>query len=215
MSDDSGTTYPAVRLPTVPLGGKRRSASQVFRRCYRIAFEKWEVTPAQLRYWREFIMFVSVEEFAALLRVTGRTIRCWEAGKSRIPFAVWWVMYVTSFEPDFKIARGGFDLFHVAVRGGEHRLVHEEWPDISWTLEELLNLTARSSRAATLEWDLAKAEEEIGRLQAENTALRHLFKTGGVVNELDDMQKRIASLLDRISTADVIDFPDASRERAA
>ena len=50
------------------------------------------IEPADFQTWREMHLQMTVEQLAALIRVTGRTVRMWETGKSRIPFAMYWVM---------------------------------------------------------------------------------------------------------------------------
>lgn len=50
------------------------------------------IEPADFKTWREQHLEMTVDQLAALIRVTGRTIRMWESGKSRIPFAMYWVM---------------------------------------------------------------------------------------------------------------------------
>lgn len=50
------------------------------------------IEPAQFKAWREQHLDMTVDQVAALIRVTGRTVRMWESGQSRIPFAMYWVM---------------------------------------------------------------------------------------------------------------------------
>jgi DNA-binding transcriptional regulator YiaG len=50
------------------------------------------ISPADFKAWREVHLDMSVDQLAALLRVAGRTVRMWETGKSRIPFALYWAM---------------------------------------------------------------------------------------------------------------------------
>jgi len=50
------------------------------------------IEPATLKTWREQHLGMTVDQLAALIRVTSRTVRMWESGKSRIPFAMYWVM---------------------------------------------------------------------------------------------------------------------------
>jgi DNA-binding transcriptional regulator YiaG len=50
------------------------------------------IEPADFKAWREQHLDMTVDQVAALIRVTGRTIRMWESGKSRIPFSIYWVM---------------------------------------------------------------------------------------------------------------------------
>jgi len=50
------------------------------------------ISPADFKAWREVHLDMSVDQLAAILRVSGRTVRMWETGKSRIPFTVYWAM---------------------------------------------------------------------------------------------------------------------------
>lgn len=68
---------------------------RAMRASYRKAIKAEGITAAALRDWREHVMQLTPEQLAELVRVTPRTIRDWENGKSRIPFAMWWVMYCT------------------------------------------------------------------------------------------------------------------------
>jgi DNA-binding transcriptional regulator YiaG len=50
------------------------------------------ITPADFKAWRENHLQMTGDELAALIRVNARTINGWENGRSRIPFAMYWVM---------------------------------------------------------------------------------------------------------------------------
>lgn len=50
------------------------------------------ITPEDFKAWRENHLQMSGEELAAIIRVASRTVKMWETGQSRIPFAMYWVM---------------------------------------------------------------------------------------------------------------------------
>lgn len=50
------------------------------------------ITPEDFKAWREMHLQMTGEQLAALIRVTARTVKMWESGQSRIPFAMYWVM---------------------------------------------------------------------------------------------------------------------------
>ncbi|VVE08799.1 helix-turn-helix domain-containing protein [Pandoraea cepalis] len=102
--------YPPVPMPErkAPFSKKtglptRKSAEHILHglpKWYEWAMEWHSVTPAQFVYWRKNFVQITVDECAALLRVTSRTIRAWERGDNRIPFTVWYVMHCYLTRPD-------------------------------------------------------------------------------------------------------------------
>lgn len=54
--------------------------------------EEQGIEPEEFRQWRTEYMGMTPEQLGVLLRVTPRTIRNWEAGKSPIPFMLYWAM---------------------------------------------------------------------------------------------------------------------------
>lgn len=50
------------------------------------------ITPEDFKAWRESHLQMTGEQLGALIRVTARTVKMWETGQSRIPFAMYWVM---------------------------------------------------------------------------------------------------------------------------
>jgi DNA-binding transcriptional regulator YiaG len=175
------------------------------------------ITPADFKRWREQFMLMNPEQLGALVRVTGRTIRDWENGVSKIPFAMWWVMHVTMQDPDYFLTRPGFHDFYIEYVDGTAHLCSHTYPDIHWTATDLYFNRCALNEVLCLREEIKRHIENFQELTAENTRLRQMLKTDGVTSELQAMHDHIGALMKRIHTADVMPLeakaagvPDAS-----
>lgn len=195
---------------------KNPNVNRIWQR-YRYMMPEHGLTPSGLKLWREHVAYMSLEQVAQLVRVDERTVRNWESGKSAIPFAMWWVMHSTMQDPAFFLDRPGFHDFYIEydhVRK-ESLLCSQSWPDIRVSPTDLYIQRAATSRLFLLEAKLADKQRELDELTAENTRLRQMLKSGTVAQELADMHAHIGSLLAKMHTADVVEFPSHETRIAA
>lgn len=194
------------RYPPVQIEGAGEMALKSILRRYEHVMKPQGITPGNFRDWRQYFMLMSVDQLASLLRVTGRTIRSWESGKTRIPFSVWWVMHVTMQDPERFLTRPGFHDFYIDYRDGEARLCSYTYPEIRWTATDLYFNRCALNEVLTLRRTIDKQADEYQALEVENTRLRQLLKKKGISNELEALQERLSDLARRLNTADVIEF---------
>jgi DNA-binding transcriptional regulator YiaG len=176
------------------------------------------ITPADFKMWREQFMLMNPEQLGALVRVTGRTIRDWENGVSKIPFAMWWVMHVTMQDPEYFLTRPGFHDFYIEYVDGTAHLCSHTYPDIRWTATDLYFNRCALNEVLCLREEIKRHTENFQELTAENTRLRQMLKADGVTSELQAMHDHIGALMKRIHTADVMPLeprPEAAPEASA
>ncbi len=202
----SPTRYPAAPMSSA-IGSER--LANVLRK-YEWVMKPQGVTPADFKNWRLHSMMMTPEQLGELVRVTGRTIRMWESGKSEIPFAMWWVMHSTLQDPDTFLTRPGFHDFYIGYDHdkGEAQLCSYTWPDIRCSPTDLYFNRAALNQVGTLQGKVEQQAKEIGELTAENTRLRQMLKAGTVANELTAMHEHIGNLLKQMHTADIVSFPE-------
>lgn len=105
------------------------------------------------------------------------------------------------------MSRDGFRDLYVDYRNGRAYLSSDEYPDIRFTHEDLVHHASSMAVARGIEDQNKKLQARIQELEAENTELRRMFKSGQVTKELQSMRERIAGLLESIETADIFAFP--------
>lgn len=198
---DNPTRYPAAKIEDA---GKL-VLTNILRR-YEYAMKPQGITPGDFKNWRQHFMLMSTDQLASLLRVTGRTIRGWESGKTKIPFSVWWVMHVTLQDPERFLTRPGFHDFYIDYRDGEARLCSYAYPEIRWSATDLYFNRCALNEVLDLRRTIEKQSNAYQNLEAENTRLRQLLKKKGISNELEALQEKISDLAKRLNTADVLDF---------
>lgn len=202
----------ATRYAAVPewKAHKNINVTRIWER-YKYAMSEHGITPTAFKMWREHSAYMSPEQVAQLVRVDVKTVRNWESGKSSIPFTMWWVISCTLQDPEFFLDRPGFHDYYIEYDRDrkESVLCSHTWPDIRVSTTDLYMQRTAVSRVMQLDNQLAAKQQEVDRLVAENTRLRHMLKAGTVADELAAMQAHIGQLLAKMHTADVVDFPAA------
>jgi DNA-binding transcriptional regulator YiaG len=200
------TRYP--EAPISPDIGNERLRQTLQR--YAWVMKPQGVTAGDFQMWREHYMGMTRVQLAALVRVNERTVRLWEQGVSKIPFAMWWVLHSTLQDPAYFLTRPGFHDFYIDYNRntGEAQLCSSTWPDIKYTPTELYTNRAAMSEVTRLQVKVKEQDQKIDELTAENTRLRQMLKAGTVAAELSAMHAHIGKLLQQMHTADVVAFPD-------
>jgi hypothetical protein len=175
---------------------------------YAFAMQEQRITAGDLRNWREHFMFLTVEQAAAMVRVTPRTVRNWESGHSEIPFSMWWVMHCTMQDPEYFLTRPGFHDFYIEHCDGEAFLCSSTHPDIRYTAGDLFLNRSAINELFNLRSQIERQAARLDEMAAENTRLRQALKAKGLTQELQAMHDQLSSLMKRMATADVVDFPE-------
>ncbi|PPK41027.1 hypothetical protein B0G57_1466 [Trinickia symbiotica] len=202
------TRYPAV--PWTEADGVRKL--ELIKSRYAFAMREQRITAGDFKSWREHFMFLTVEQAADLVRVTPRTIRNWESGKSEIPFAMWWVMHTTMQDPEYFLTRPGFHDFHIEHIEGEPFLCSSTYPDIRYSPSDLHLNRSALSQLYDLRAEIQRQAARLDEMTAENTRLRQALKAKGLTHELQAMHDHLSSLMKKLATADVVEFPGVAVE---
>jgi DNA-binding transcriptional regulator YiaG len=181
---------------------------------YAHAMKPQGVTSGDFEQWRKSYMLMTQEQMAQFLRVPVGIVMNWEAGLLPIPFSIWWVMHTLMQDPEVFLSRPGFHDLYIEYRNGENILRSSRYPEIRFTPADLYLATSALKSVESLNRDIREKDKEIQELQAENTRLRQMLKAGTVAAELKAMHAHIGQLMEKIHTADVLDFPEATAPAA-
>lgn len=150
------------------------------------------------------------KQCAAFLRVAESTVAAWERGSRSVPFACFELLRVIQESVSFKMSHPEWDGWFINYHGVLHS------PDVGgkgFTPSQLVWSTMTRNEAALLRNEVAQLKSELEISIAENTKLRQMFLSNGVIDELASMQDKINKLMDSIGTARVIPFPTLENER--
>lgn len=146
---------------------------------------------------------LTVTQCAAYLRADKSTLHKWEKGVSPVPFAEFELLRLVLESVKFKMSHANWSGWFINELGVMHS------PDIGgkgFTPEDLVWLSMTRSESAMLRNDVTKLQGQIDAAIAENTALREMFLSNGVTDEVAAVQEKINALMARINTARVIPF---------
>lgn len=172
------------------------------------------IAPESFAFMRT-LLGMTVDQCAAYLRVDKKSVRRWESGLTPAPFAAWELLRVIYDSVQFKLSHPDWDGWFVSDKG---RLVS---PDVgcSFMPGELNAYSFQRSDLPIAHNEIKRLQSELDAVIVENTKLRQLFLTQGVVDELAAMKDRLDKLMSSIGTAHIVPFPsvsgEAKKEKAA
>jgi DNA-binding transcriptional regulator YiaG len=163
------------------------------------------VAPENFTYLRR-AMGMTTSQCAAYLRVTRRTISNWESGAVPVQFSAFELLRIVFESTSFKFSHKEWDGWFISDEG---RLVS---PDVacSFSPGDLNYFSFNRSEAAKLANETYRLQSELDKATAENTRLRQLFLSQGLVDELAAMKDHVNRLVALVATAKVIPFPTAT-----
>lgn len=156
------------------------------------------------------LLGMSLDQCAAYLRASRSTVAAWESGRSPVPFAEFELLRMVLESVSFKLSHPKWDGWFIGKNGVLHS------PDIGgngFTPEQLIWSTMTRNEAALLRNEVTQLQTELNEAIAENTRLRQMFLSQGVVDELAAMHDKLSKLMDSIGTAHVIPFPSTVSEQ--
>lgn len=180
-----------------------------------IESEPWrQITGSRFKFLRTNVLGLTTEQCAAYLRTHRSTICRWESGEVETPAAPFEALRLLSFTAGQRLSHKHWDGWFINRQTGE--LVSPDVGRLAVKPEEINGLPGLYSRLSILMLHVAKLEEQVGVLIAENTALRSGNKSRQLATELEAMQERIVNMLASVSTAEIIEFnPPAAELRRA
>lgn len=156
------------------------------------------------RVLRRVVLGLTTEQCAAYLGIHRSTICRWESGEVEMPKAAYEVLRLQSASACQRLSHKHWDGWFINRKTGE--LVSPDVGKLAVKPEEINGLPALYNRLSILMLHVAKLEEQVGALIAENTALRSGDKSRQLAAELEAMQERIGSMLADVGTAEIIEF---------
>jgi DNA-binding transcriptional regulator YiaG len=156
-------------------------------------------------------MGMTIEQCAAYLRVTPKTIFTWEHERAPVPFAEFELMRVVLESVSFKLSHPEWNGWFIDEKNG--KLVSPDERGNCFAPGDLNMLSRAIAESARLSSEVQHLQTELNSATAENTRLRQMFLSQGVVDELASMQDRLNALIAGIATAHVIPFPSAEGEQ--
>lgn len=170
-----------------------------------IESEPWQpVTGSRFKFHRTTMLGLTSEQCATYLRVHRSTINRWERGEADVPYAAFEALRLLNRTASQCIAHKAWDGWFINRQTGE--LVSPDMGRLAVKPEEINGLPALYNRLSILMLHVAKLEEQVGTLIAENTALRSGDKSRQLAAELEAMQERIGTMLADVGTAEIIEF---------
>lgn len=178
-----------------------------------IESEPWrQITGERFRSLRKMVLRLSGEQCAAYLGIHRSTICRWESGEIEPPKAAIEALRLLSLTASQRLSHKHWDGWFINRQTGE--LICPDNDRLAVKPEEIKGLPGLYNRLSILMLHVAKLEEQVASLIAENTALRSGDKSRELAAELEAMQKRIGTMLADVSTAEIIRFtPQAPEQR--
>lgn len=153
---------------------------------------------------------MSAEQCAAYLRVSTKTICKWESDRGSIPFAAFELMRVVLESATFKLSHPEWEGWFIEKNG---QLVSPDEGNHSYTPNDLNMLTRSIGEKSRLAGEMQRIKIELDAAIAENTRLRQMFLSQGVVDDLAVMKDKLDKLMNSIGTAHIVPFPSVSEEQ--
>lgn len=156
------------------------------------------------------VLGMSLGQCAAYLRTNQKTVAAWESGRIPVPFAEFELMRIVLESVQFKLSHPKWDGWFINKDGMLHS------PDLGGKgfSPELLHLSVMTRREVpVLHAELTKLQSKLDAAIAENTKLRQMFLSQGVVDELAAMKDKLDKLMNSIGTAHIVPFPSTSEEQ--
>ncbi len=153
---------------------------------------------------------MSRKQCSAYLRTSPVNIANWEQGRVKIPFSAFELMRMILESVRFKISHASWDGWFISDNG---KLMSPDYGRAGYTPEQLNLYTLKFSENAWLRGEVSRTQNVLDEAIEENTRLRQLFLSNGVVDELATMKDKLIELLAKVGTAHVIAFPTVAREQ--
>ncbi|MGD9786319.1 MAG: hypothetical protein AB7U30_00030 [Sulfuricellaceae bacterium] len=173
--------------------------------------QKMTIGPENFRLLREWMLGMNTEECGAYLRVAPSTVRRWEAGTVPVPFTAFELLRLVYESVHFRLSGHDWAGWFIGENG---RLVSPDIGGLDVSPQDVNAIPGLLREIGQLKAENAELAAKLAQAQEENTRLRGQYVSQGVVDEITDMQERLADLLGRLNTAKVYNFPQP-KEAAA
>ena len=165
--------------------------------------QKVTITPEGFTFLR-LALGMSTVQCAAYLRAGERTIRRWESGSIPVPFAAFELLRLILESTHFKLSHPDWDGWFISQKGV---LVSPNVGRCEYTPARLEWISWQGTEATKLQTEVYRLQRALEEVQKENTKLRQMFLSQGVVDELYSLHDRMNGLIKQLATAHVVLFP--------
>lgn len=149
------------------------------------------------------LLSLSESQCAAYLRINLGTVQKWQTGEEAVPFAVFELLRVILESVSFKTSHPEWDGWFISKNGV---LLSGDCAKNGFTVDQLRWLSSQRVDSSNLKIEVDELKAQLQEAQDENTKLRQMYVSEGVVDELAAMGETISNLMTRIATARVIPF---------
>ncbi|MBI5431161.1 MAG: hypothetical protein HY938_12010 [Nitrosomonadales bacterium] len=140
---------------------------------------------------------------AAYLRINERTLRRWEGGYCEIPFMAYELLRILSENLFARMSHEKWNGWFISAEG---KLVSPNVGKCEYTPEQLEWISWQGTEATRLQREVNHLQKALEEAQEENTKLRQMFLSQGVVDELYSMHDRLSELVEKMATARIVPF---------
>ena len=172
--------------------------------------QRMAIDPENFCYLRKSLLHLSQQQCAAYLRVSQRTLRYWENGGVPIPFMAFELLRLVYESVNFRLSHPDWDGWFINCDG---KLVSPDIGKLDFSPAQFNAVPRIHALKSSFEAENKRLHAELAEAIAENTRLRQVFLSQGVVDELTLMRDRLNSLVASIATAHVIPFRMTDREQ--
>jgi DNA-binding transcriptional regulator YiaG len=162
-----------------------------------------EAVSPEMFVFRRLQLRMNVAQCAAYLCINEKTLRRWENGHQEIPFMAYELLRVLSENLFARMSHKAWDGWFISTEG---KLVSPNIGRCEYTPEQLEWISWQGTEAARLQREVNHLQKALGEAQVENTKLRQMFLSQGVVDELYSMHDRLSELVEKMATARIVPF---------
>lgn len=172
-----------------------------------IQSQRENVTPEMFIY-RRLQLQMDARQCAAYLRINERTLRRWEGGYQEIPFVAYELLRILSENLFARMSHKKWNGWFISTEG---KLISPNIGRCEYTPEQLEWISWQGTEATKLQREVNRLQKALDEAQEENTKLRQMFLSQGVVDELYSMHDRLSELVEQMATARIVPFQKADQ----
>lgn len=169
-------------------------------------------TAAAFYNLRRNVLVLNRKQTARLLRVGVKSVLNWETGAHPVPFYAYLALILIAESEHYRLASFAWRDWNFIDRMSEDSFAKQKiiteivnfQTGAHFTPDELNRFHFLLLQAGALEAEVAKANAKVDALTQENSEIRELFRVDGVTDEVHAMRDRLAELLGKINTAEVL-----------
>ncbi len=160
--------------------------------------QKMNPSGMQFSHFRQYCLCITQSQCAAYLRVSDRQIRLWELDKQPVPFMAFELLRLVHESVHFRLSHKDWNGWFVDAHG---RLISPDRGNLSFLPSDLsmVRETQNANRIYLSQCQIL--ERQVAPLKAEITELKKVGYANALLDELSDVEHKLASVLKKMSMA--------------